>query len=359
MATASLVAIATGLSAGTTLVTYTALAAVATALALVGRLFSSFLRAATAALLSFGATFMLAAALGLLAGSDLLAAGAGALLTSTALGIGCTVASFIATAAVLAGTEFLFRTLAVGLVTALRSFFTAFVLATTGGLASTECIDILLDAIEDHLANTLGGQRSTGDAIDLSLGFAGTLLDNGEGYLAISHHGTTDELALELLFLDEGTETGGLALMVEVSAEDLLEVGRNGDITPEATPEAAAFQGQYEGIVASGGLSLIDGELLANLLGLDLESTAFGDLTVGSDDACLLDQFVELGFHIALGNATNVEGSKDLFLLVNSHIGILGRLQRTAHEGQQEGYEHHHHSSIADGVNISVGVNAL
>ena len=217
-----------------------------------------------------------------------------------------------------------------------------------------------MDTAEHHFANALGGEGCTGDAVNLSLGFTGTFLHNGEGHLAISaHHRTTDELALELLLLDEGTETGGLALMVEVSTEDLLEVGCHSYITPEATPKAATFQGQDKGFVASGGLSLIDRELLANFLGLDLEGTAFGDLTVGSDDACLLNQFVELRFHVALGDAANVEGSKNLFLLIDSHVGILSRLQRAADKGQQEGYEHHHYGCIADGIYIAVGVNAL
>lgn len=300
MATACLVAIATGLSAGTTLVTFAALAAVAAALALRG--FCLF-RAATAALLSFGTTLVLSAALVLLlAGSNLLAAGARAFFTSAALRIGSTVASCITTATVLTSAGLLLGAFTIGLLAALLS-----ILAASSRLASTESIDILLDTAEHHFANALGGEGCTGDTVNLSLGFTGTFLHNGEGHLAISaHHRTTDELALELLLLDEGTETGGLALMVEVSTEDLLEVGCHSYITPEATPEAATFQGQDKGFVASGGLSLIDRELLANLLGLDLEGTAFGDLTVGSDDACLLNQFVELRFHVALGDAANV-----------------------------------------------------
>ena len=352
MSAASLIAIATGLSAGTTLITGTALAAVAAALALRG---FSLLRAATAALLSFGTTLVLAATLILLlAGSCLLTAGARAFFTSAALSIGSTVAGCITTAAVLAGADFLFSAFAVGLLAALGS-----ILAASCRLASTESIYILLDSAEHHFANTLGGQGRTSDTIDLSLGFAGTFLHYGEGHLTICHHGTTDELALELLFLDEGTETGGLALMVEVSTEHRLEVGRYGYITPKATPKATAFQRQHEGICAIGGLCLIDRELLAYLLGLDLEGTAFGDLTVGSDDACLLNQFVELRFHVALGDAANVEGSKNLGFLVDIYICFLAVLQRLADEGQQESHEYHHHSSVADGVHITVRVYAL
>ena len=365
MSAASLIAIATGLSTGTTLITGTALAAVAAALALRG---FSLLRAATAALLSFGTTLVLSAALLsfgttlvlsaalvlLLAGSCLLTAGARAFFTSATLIIGSTVAGCITTAAVLAGADFLFSAFAVGLLAALGS-----ILAASCRLASTESIYILLDSAEHHFANTLGGQGRTSDTIDLSLGFAGTFLHYGEGHLAICHHGTTDELALELLFLDEGTETGGLALMVEVSTEHRLEVGRYGYITPKATPKATAFQRQHEGICAIGGLCLIDRELLAYLLGLDLKGSTFRDLTIGSDNTCFLNQFVELCFHLALVDTTNVEGSKNLFLLVDSHIGILSGLQGAADEGQQEGYEHHHHCCIADGVYVSIGVNAL
>jgi hypothetical protein len=400
LAAASLVAIATGLSAGTTFITLAALAAVVTALALVG-CFSTFLGAVAATGVAFGAltafyllcaaavdTLTRIAALAILAhlaaailtlarvaavglslgttfslgaGSCLLAGSTGALLTSAALSIAGAVAGSVAAATVLASAEFLLGTGAVGFVTALLGLLASFVTGTTAsGLSTAEGVHVLLDTCENHLADTLGRQRCTCYAVNLGLSLTATLLDNGKSDLTIStHNGTTDELALELLLLDEGTETGGLALMVEVSTEDLLEVGRHSHITPEATPKAATFQGQDKGFVASGGLSLIDRELLANLLGLDLEGTAFGDLTVGSDDACLLNQFVELRFHVALGDAANVEGSKDLFLLIDSHVGILSRLQRAADEGQQEGYEHHHYGCIADGIDIAVGVNAL
>ena len=240
MSAASLVTIATGLSAGTTLVTCTALAAVVTALALVS---SSLLRAVTTTLLGFGATFVLATTFMLttsrltfgttfvltatmlhLAGSHLLAASAGTFLTGTTLGIGGTVACSIAATTVLAGAELLFRTLAVGLLAALGSVLATFVLATTTSFSATESVNILLDSAEHHFANTLGGQGCTSDTIHLSLGFAGTLLDHGEGDLSISHYRTTDELALELLFLDEGTKAGGLALMVKVCTKHFLEV---------------------------------------------------------------------------------------------------------------------------------------
>ena len=51
------------------------------------------------------------------------------------------------------------------------------------------------------------------------------------------------------------------------------------------------------------------------------------------------------------------ENIEKALLLVNSHVGILCRLQRTAHEGQQESHEHYHQCCIADGVNIAVCIN--
>ena len=96
--------------------------------------------------------------------------------------------------------------------------------------------------------------------------------------------------------------------MVEVSAEHFLKVGRHGNVTPEATPKTAAFQGEHEGVSAISCLCLIHGELVANLLGLHIECiSAFDDLTVGSHHASLLDQFVVLSLDIALGQAANVE----------------------------------------------------
>ena len=146
--------------------------------------------------------------------------------------------------------------------------------------------------------------------------------------------------------------------MVEVSAEHFLQVGRNSYIAPEATPEATALEGEHEGISAVGSLCLINGELLADFLGLDVESiSALDDLTVGSQHTSLLDQFVELAFHLALGQAANVERSKYLGFLINSYVSILFGLERAAHEGQEESYENHHHCCIADGVNIAVCIN--
>lgn len=351
---ASLVAVATGLSTGTTLVTFAALAAVATALALRG---FSLLRAATAALLSFGTTLVLSAALVLLlAGSSLLAAGARALFASAALRIGSTVASCIATAAVLASAGLLFSTIAVGLLAALGS-----ILAASSRLASTESIYILLDTAEHHFADTLRGQRGTGDAIHFSFGLALAFLDDGEGDLAIlAQYGATNELALEGLVLDEGTQTSGLTLVVEESAEHLLAVGRDSHIAPDAAPEATALEGKNEGVLSVGGLCRIDGELLADLLGIDVEGvSALDDLTVGSQHTCFFDQLVVLRLYIALGNAANVERSQDLCTFVDGHVGILSRLQRAAHVGQQEGNDYDHDCCIADGVHISIGVNAL
>ena len=88
---ASFVAVATRLSARTTLVTHAALAAVVTALALVGSGFACSLFGASATSgLSFGASFSF------LAWSSFLAASAGTFLASAALSIGSAVASFIA-----------------------------------------------------------------------------------------------------------------------------------------------------------------------------------------------------------------------------------------------------------------------
>ena len=76
--------------------------------------------------------------------------------------------------------------------------------------------------------------------------------------------------------------------------------------------------------------------------------------------------FVEHVCHILLIYIAHINGGfvitqsgQNLFLLIDSHVGILSRLQRTADKGQQEGYEHHHHGCIADGIDIAVGVNAL
>ena len=128
MSAASLVTIATGLSAGTTLVTYTALAAVVAGLALVrsfagslGAAFATFVLATAFVLLI--TTFVLVAAfVHLLAAGHLLTTGARAFLTSTALSIRSAVASSIAATAILAGTKFLLSTGTVGLITALLGF---------------------------------------------------------------------------------------------------------------------------------------------------------------------------------------------------------------------------------------------
>lgn len=396
LSAASLVAIATGLSAGTTFITLAALAAVVTALALVG-CSSTFLGTVAATGVAFGAltafyllsaaavgTLTRIAALAILAhlaaailtlarvaavglslgaafslgtGSSFLACSARALLTSAALSIAGAVASLVAAAAVLAGAQLLLGTSAVRLVAALLSFLAA----VACGLCTAKGVHILLDAREHHLADTLRGQRGTRDAVNLGLAFAGAFLDDCQRDIAIStHDGTTDELLLELSLLDESTQTCGLALMVEVSAKHFLQVGRDGDIAPEAAPEATALEGEDEGVSAISSLCLVDGELLANLLGLDVEGIcAIDDLTIGSQHTSLLDQFVVLALDLALGQAANVERSKYLRFLIDSHVGILSRLQSAADEGQKESYEDHHHSCIADGVNVAIGVDAL
>lgn len=368
LSAASLVAVATWLPTGTTFITLAALAAVVTALALVG-CFSTFLGAVAATGVAFGALtafyLLSAAAVGTLtriaalailahlaaailtlarvaavglslgttfslgAGSCLLAGSAGALLTSAAPSIAGAVAGSVAAATVLAGAEFLLGTGAVGFVTALLGLLASFVTGTTAsGLSTAEGVHVLLDTCENHLADTLGRQRCTCYAVNLGLSLTATLLDNGKSDLTIStHNGTTDELALELLLLDEGTQTCGLALMVEVSTKHLLHIGSDCDVTPKAAPKATAFQGKHEGVGTIGGLCLIHGELFANLLRIDVESVfALKHLTVGSQHTSLLDQFIVLAFHFVLGQATHIQGSKNLRFLIDSHVGILSRL---------------------------------
>ena len=126
LSAACLVAIATRLSAGTTLITCAALAAVATTLALM-RGFASSLFGTTAAAFVMTTAFMLAfAAFGfLLARSCLLTASAGTFLACTAFSIRSTVAGSIAAATILAGADFLLGTCAVGFLAALGSVFAA------------------------------------------------------------------------------------------------------------------------------------------------------------------------------------------------------------------------------------------
>jgi len=316
MSAASLIAIATGLSTGTTLIAFAALAAIATTLALMR---------------SVGSSLVGTSALG--TGLSLLTSGTGAFFASAAFRIGSTVASRITTTAVLTSALLLLSTFAIGLIAALGSFLTAL---ASGLSASTKSINILLNTGKEHLANAFRRKGCTSNTVNLSLGLASTFLHYGEGYLAIfTHNGATNELALEGLILNESTQTGGLTLMVEVSAEYLLKVGSDCYITPQTAPKATALKRKYEGISAVGGLCLVDGILVANLLRLNLECIfAFEGLAVGSEDASLLDQFVVLSFYLALIDSTNIEGSQDLFLLVDSYIGILSRLKSAADEGQ-------------------------
>ena len=157
MSAASLVAIATGLSTRTTLITLTALAAVVTALALVGNfgiiLAARFLLGAAVGLL-IAASFMFLTALGQLAtafclftGCRFLTARAGTLLTGTALGIASTITGFFSTTAIFAGALFLLGTSAIWLIAALRSRMTTTLMAatTTCGLRTTKSCNILLD----------------------------------------------------------------------------------------------------------------------------------------------------------------------------------------------------------------------
>ena len=355
LSAASLVAVATRLSAGTTLVTNATLAAVVTRLALM-RSFGGRLGTAATTGFTFGtltavcfldtaafctltgvaalavvahwatavltlagvaaielrlpATFCLGTSLCFYTRSGFLAACAGTFLTSAALGVRGTVASSVATATVLAGTLFFLSTSAVGLVAALCCLLAAFVTATAASRAgAAEGFHILLNAGEHHFAYTFGGKGRARDTVDLSFSLAGTFLHDGKGDVAVgSHDGSADELALELLFLDEGTQTGGLALMVEVSTKHFLQVGRNSHISPQATPQATAFQGKHEGISAIGSLGFVNGELLADLLGLYTEGIlALDDLTVRSQHTGLLNQFVVLAFDLTLGQTTNVE----------------------------------------------------
>lgn len=367
MSAASLVTIATGLSTGTTLVTYTALAAVVAGLALV-RSFAGSLGAAFAAFVLATAfvllitTFVLVAAfVHLLAAGHLLTTGARAFLTSTALSIRSAVASSIAATAILAGTKFLLGTGTVGLITALLGFLATFVLTAASGLgyctfeALADNVNVLLNASLYHFANTLGSQSGTGDTIHFCFTLALAFLDDGECNLAIGHYGATDELTLEGFVLDKGSEASCFTLVIEESTKYLLTVECHGYITPDAAPQAAAFQRKHVCVSAFGSLSSVNRELLADLLGLNIESvSAFNFLTIGSQHKSLFNQFVVLGLYIALGNATNVERSQYLSALVDSHILVLLFLQGAADEGQQEGYEHHHHCCVADGVNITV-----
>ena len=84
------------------------------------------------------------------AGSFFLATCARTFFACATLSIGGAVAGLVATAAVLAGAEFLFGAGAVGLVAALLGFA-----ATVGRLAATEDINILLNSRENHLAYAL------------------------------------------------------------------------------------------------------------------------------------------------------------------------------------------------------------
>ena len=97
-------------------------------------------------------------------------------------------------------------------------------------------------------------------------------------------------------------------------------------VYPGAAPRYALVY-IHEDMDKDGGLCRIDGELLADLLGIDVEGvSALDDLTVGSQHTCFFDQLVVLSLYIALGNAANVERSQDLCTFVDGHVGILSRL---------------------------------
>jgi len=297
---ACLVAIATRFTTGTTLVAYTAFAAVVATLALVRSLGASLFRAVATA-------FVMTAAFSLLARSSFFAAGARTFLTGAALGIASAVASGITAAAVLASTYLLLCALAIGFITALLGFMAAF----AGRLSTSENIDILLDACLQHLTDALRGQGSTSNAIDFSWGLALAFLDDREGYFAIvTHYGTADELALERLILNESTKAGCFALVVEESAKHLLTIGSHSHIAPDAAPKATAFQGKNQCVGTIGSLSLINGELVANLLSINIEGIlTFEHLTVWRHHTRFLNQFIVLSLYVALGNTANAEGS--------------------------------------------------
>ena len=177
MSAAGLVAIATGFATRTTLIACAAFTAVVATLALVTR-FGTSLLGTTVATFMLLTAFMLAAAF--------------MLLTAFMLA-----ATFMLLTAFVLAAAFMF----------LATFVTATARRIADGADDTfdDHIHILLNTRLYHFAYAFRCQRCTSDTVNLSLGLAGTFLHDGKSHLAVSHHGTTDELALELLFLDEST----------------------------------------------------------------------------------------------------------------------------------------------------------
>ncbi len=120
-----------------------------------------------------------------------------------------------------------------------------------------------------------------------------------------------DLLALELLLplhvvLDFGSQSGSLALVVEIHSVDGIVVGIHGDESIDASPESHTLHG-INGLLLAVDFALV--VLLAVYL------------------AFLLHHLLVFGGGSLVVEVTKVEGVEDLLLRVECHVGILCRLQ--------------------------------
>ena len=124
--------------------------------------------------------------------------------------------------------------------------------------------------------------------------------------------------------------------MVEVGAIDVLLVLVDGDVAPEAAPEAASLDGEH---ILHCAVDTGHKHLAALLLEF-----------AGDDLGILLVDGIAL-------ETRDVQARQDLVFRVARYVGVLHRFQCRGDEGQQEGHDDNHYGCIDERINVSICVN--
>ena len=150
--------------------------------------------------------------------------------------------------------------------------------------------------------------------------------------------------------------------MVEVGPEDRPPVAVDGDEAVDGSPEAVAVDGDDILLLAVHPAAVQCEPPGLGILAVEPEAgihaalpSCLDDLAVGIDDIVGDDDFLPEFHRLRIGHVTVlVEREENLLLLVELHVGILHRLQRLEHEGQQESYHQHEDGGIDDCIGIAV-----
>ena len=145
-----------------------------------------------------------------------------------------------------------------------------------------------------------------------------------------------DLLALELLLpfhvvLDLSSQSGSLALMVEIYPVDGVVVSIHSDEAIDTSPKAHTLHGVY-GLLLSVNLALV--VFLSFFLTL-----AFHHLFIFGGSSLVVE-------------VAEVECVQYLLLCIKRHVGILRRLQHLRDEGEKERHDHHDDNGVDDSIAI-------